>query len=425
MAMAALNTQPIIPNDLAGQVARELKLKKDSVKNKKYNRQVANLQKKLSSIAQDLNSESENGKKAGARQLREENATTSAEDTEAETPQPQAQQAPGAKNKKKNIPPKDARQAAGQAKKSAPGNQAQAPEGSKTTPANQNNNIPAETLLGQKQPQQPENLEADTLQKAPQPEEAEENAAAEPETEPEEEENEENTAPYQPLTQDEEGAEGETKKEEKEKQDEEPETPEQAPMQKETPAEGQPAPTERQGAAEEITEKIESEEEEKEAERDLSREQRLAAIAEKKEEEKEGKGEESQGAEAAKSPLDIGWQLASAKALIWSWTTFYYVLPLLYTNFHFIGKYIAYSNWFCKFGEEVTITKKATSQMAAQVLGEKNENNPMAGILAAGSEWLEIIALFTLDLIISLIIGGFIYLVYYVLEHYSWITHIL
>jgi len=58
--------------------------------------------------------------------------------------------------------------------------------------------------------------------------------------------------------------------------------------------------------------------------------------------------------EGLKTAAEMGGQLGTAKILQFMWTNIYYVLPLLYINFHFVIRYIAGSQLFCRFGQEWT-----------------------------------------------------------------------
>ncbi len=50
--------------------------------------------------------------------------------------------------------------------------------------------------------------------------------------------------------------------------------------------------------------------------------------------------------------LKQGAQMGTAKALAACWKVVYYVLPLIYINFHGIMRYVFKSEYFCRYGEE-------------------------------------------------------------------------
>lgn len=50
--------------------------------------------------------------------------------------------------------------------------------------------------------------------------------------------------------------------------------------------------------------------------------------------------------------LKLGAQMGTAKALAACWKVIYYVLPLIYIDFHGIMRYVFKSEYFCRYGEE-------------------------------------------------------------------------
>lgn len=55
---------------------------------------------------------------------------------------------------------------------------------------------------------------------------------------------------------------------------------------------------------------------------------------------------------AVMAAAEMAGQLATGKLLQFMWENIYYVLPLLYIDFHFVMRYIASQNGFCAFGSE-------------------------------------------------------------------------
>ncbi len=68
---------------------------------------------------------------------------------------------------------------------------------------------------------------------------------------------------------------------------------------------------------------------------------------------------------AVTAAAEMGGQLATGKILQFMWTNIYYVLPLLYIDFHFVMRYIAGSKIFCRLGEEWLQKVKGSGQGAA------------------------------------------------------------
>jgi hypothetical protein len=90
-------------------------------------------------------------------------------------------------------------------------------------------------------------------------------------------------------------------------------------------------------------------------------------------------------------------------------------LSLIYINFHFICKYIAYWDAFCEFGEEWTL-KGSTGGVAEQLTGQ--DENPVEKTTSSALKYAEIIGMFLMDVLVLIIIVTLFYAAYYVLG--SW-----
>lgn len=128
---------------------------------------------------------------------------------------------------------------------------------------------------------------------------------------------------------------------------------------------------------------------EKSYQRNLRAEQRKSAQQEKPQ------GKLSQIKEAVKDVIKKGVQKLTAQALRFSWLNLISSLgfTVFYINFHLFGKYIASSDYFSEFGEEWMPSTPGGGQMPGQEIGK------------TGLKWGEIIALLALDGLIAIIIG--------------------
>lgn len=73
--------------------------------------------------------------------------------------------------------------------------------------------------------------------------------------------------------------------------------------------------------------------------------------------------------EGLKAAAEMGGQLATGRILQFMWLNIYYVLPLLYIDFHFIMRYIAGAKVFCALGAEWSKAQSKTGG-AAQTVGK-------------------------------------------------------
>ena len=115
-------------------------------------------------------------------------------------------------------------------------------------------------------------------------------------------------------------------------------------------------------------------------------------------------------------------QLATGKILQFMWENVYYVLPLLYINFHFVMRYIAGLKGFCALGEEWTSGAKGmggasgAAGKAAQTPGRALEILEIIAMVLCNAivifvllcVWLIIYALATPCNTAHLFLGGFL-----------------
>jgi len=73
--------------------------------------------------------------------------------------------------------------------------------------------------------------------------------------------------------------------------------------------------------------------------------------------------------EGLKAAAEMGGQLATGKILQFMWLNIYYVLPILYIDFHFVMRYFASAKVFCAFGSEWSKAQSKTGG-AAQTIGK-------------------------------------------------------
>jgi len=115
-----------------------------------------------------------------------------------------------------------------------------------------------------------------------------------------------------------------------------------------------------------------------------------------------GKGEGVGGAAGALAAK--AGQMGTAFLLKWMWSNIWWVLPLIYINFHFFLRYLIGVEYFCRFGEEW-----AGGGMAGAA--GKGGVGEITGTANKGMEILEIMALVGLDLLVLFAILGILALI--------------
>jgi len=115
-----------------------------------------------------------------------------------------------------------------------------------------------------------------------------------------------------------------------------------------------------------------------------------------------GKGEGVGG--AAEALAAKAGQMGTGFLLKWMWSNIWWVLPLIYINFHFFLRYLIGVEYFCRFGEEL----KGGGMAGA---GGKGGVGEITGTANKGMEILEIMALVGLDLLVLFAILGILALI--------------
>jgi hypothetical protein len=106
--------------------------------------------------------------------------------------------------------------------------------------------------------------------------------------------------------------------------------------------------------------------------------------------------------EGLKAAAEMGGQLATGKILQFMWGNIYYVLPLLYIDFHFIMRYIAGAKVFCALGSEWSKPETKTGSAAG----------PLAQAPNRALEILEIIAVVLCNAIVIFVLLLVYFIIY-------------
>ncbi|MGC9048742.1 MAG: hypothetical protein ACP5IX_00765 [Patescibacteria group bacterium] len=119
---------------------------------------------------------------------------------------------------------------------------------------------------------------------------------------------------------------------------------------------------------------------------------------------------------------EVGGQLLTAQILKFMWLHVYWVLPMLYINFHFIMRYVAGQKTFCRFSEEWMPASKIPGGRAGGPIGGgagKGIGEALSFAQEAPQRGLEILEFCAWGLangILALIIAFIVTVVYFVVH---------